>query len=239
MKQFQPDIFVPTRSDVFARTLVIAPHPDDETLGAGGTIARLARTGHDVRVAVVTTGRLSDYPASEVAVVRSEAEQAHALLGVKETSWLDLPAARVAETPRRTLNAALQDVVSRTSPTALLLPFVGDVHVDHQLIFQAAMVAARPHQSTYPTTILAYETLSETNWNAPYLTPGFHPNVFVDISDTLDAKLKAMGVYGSQLRASPHERSIEALKALATLRGATMHLAAAEAFVLVRSVIHL
>ena len=137
MEQFRPDTFVSTRSDVFARTLVIAPHPDDETLGAGGTIARLARVGHDVRVAVVTTGLVPDYSASEIAVVRSEAEQAHALLGVRETSWLDLPAARIAETPRRTLNAALQDVVSRTSPTALLVPFAGDVHVDHQLIFQA------------------------------------------------------------------------------------------------------
>ena len=105
----------------------------------------------------------------------------------------------------------------------MLLPFMGDVHVDHQLIFQSAMVAARPHQAAYPETILAYETLSETNWNAPYLTPGFLPNVFIDITDTLDLKLKAMRMYGSQLRASPHERSVEALKALATLRGATVH----------------
>jgi LmbE family N-acetylglucosaminyl deacetylase len=119
----------------------------------------------------------------------------------------------------------------------VLVPFVGDVHIDHQLIFQSAMVAARPHQAAYPTMILAYETLSETNWNAPYLTPGFLPNVFVDITDTLDLKLQAIAAYGSQLRASPHERSIEALKALATLRGATVHRPAAEAFVLVRSVV--
>ena len=80
--------------------------------------------------------------------------------------------------------------------------------------------------------------MSETNWNAPYLTPGFLPNVFIDITDTLDLKLEAMRAYGSQLRASPHERSVEALKALATLRGATVHRPAAEAFVLVRDVIH-
>jgi len=239
MEQFRLNTFVSTRADVFERTLVIAPHPDDEVLGAGGTIARLARAGHDVRVAVVTTGQQPDYAASDVAMVRSEAEQAHALLGVRETSWLDLPAARIAETPRRTINASLQEIVRRTAPTALLVPFAGDIHVDHQLIFEAAMVAARPHQPAYPATILAYETLSETNWNAPYLTPGFHPNVFVDVSDTLDIKLSAAGMYRSQVRASPHERSIEALKALAVLRGATVHLPAAEAFVLIRSVIHL
>jgi len=226
------------RLEVFGRTLVVAPHPDDETLGAGGTIARLAKAGHQVTVAVVTTGQPPDYSASDVARVRQEAEQAHAILGVKQTLWLDLPAARLVETPRRALNAALQKVIAQTEPTTMLLPFVGDVHIDHQLTFEAGMVAARPHQAAYPATILAYETLSETNWNAPYLTPGFIPNVFIDITDTLDLKLAAMRTYGSQLRASPHERSIEALKALATLRGATVHRPAAEAFVLVRDVIH-
>ena len=226
------------RLEVFGRTLVVAPHPDDETLGAGGTIARLAKAGHQVTVAVVTTGQPPDYSASDVAKVRHEAEQAHAILGVRQTLWLDLPAARLVETPRRALNAALQKVIAQTEPTTMLLPFVGDVHIDHQLTFEAGMVAARPHQAAYPATILAYETLSETNWNAPYLTPGFLPNVFIDITDTLELKLAAMRTYGSQLRASPHERSIEALKALATLRGATVHRPAAEAFVLVRDVIH-
>ena len=226
------------RLEVFGRTLVVAPHPDDETLGAGGTIARLAKAGHQVTVAVVTTGQPPDYSASDVAKVRHEAEQAHAILGVRQTLWLDLPAARLVETPRRALNAALQRAIAQTEPTTMLLPFVGDVHIDHQLTFEAGMVAARPHQAAYPATILAYETLSETNWNAPYLTPGFLPNVFIDITDTLDLKLAAMRTYGSQLRASPHERSIEALKALATLRGATVHRPAAEAFVLVRDVIH-
>ena len=226
------------RLEVFGRTLVVAPHPDDETLGAGGTIARLAKAGHQVTVAVVTTGQPPDYSASDVAKVRHEAEQAHAILGVRQTLWLDLPAARLVETPRRALNAALQEAIAQTEPTTMLLPFVGDVHIDHQLTFEAGMVAARPHQAAYPATILAYETLSETNWNAPYLTPGFLPNVFIDITDTLELKLAAMRAYGSQLRASPHERSIEALKALATLRGATVHRPAAEAFVLVRDVIH-
>ena len=238
MKQFRPEAFVPKSLEVFGPTLVIAPHPDDEVLGAGGTIAGLARAGHEVRVAVVTTGQPPDYSPSQIAEVRSEAERAHAVLGVRETLWLDFPAARIAETPPRALNAALRELVLRTEPALMLVPFVGDIHVDHQLIFQSAMVAARPHQPGYPRTILAYETLSETNWNAPYLTPGFQPNVFVDIADTLELKLEAMRMYGSQARAAPHERSIDTLKALATLRGSTVHLPAAEAFVLIRTVIH-
>lgn len=225
------------RLESFGRTLVIAPHPDDEILGAGGTIARLTKAGCDVVVAVVTTGRPPDYLAADVARVRDEATRAHKMLGVRDTLWLDQPAAQLAETPRRALNAALRNVVVEVEPQTILMPFVGDIHIDHQLVFEAVMVASRPHQSVYPATILAYETLSETNWNAPYLTPGFQPNVFVDITDTLDAKLEAMQVFGSQVRAPPHERSLEALKALATLRGATVHRSAAEAFVLIRDVI--
>ena len=116
------------------------------------------------------------------------------------------------------------------------MPFPGDIHRDHQLVFEAAMVAARPAGPVYPLRILAYETLSETNWNAPFLTPAFTPNVFIDIAETLETKLAAFAAFASQVRAFPAERSVEALSALARLRGATVHRAAAEAFVLVREV---
>ena len=221
----------------FGRTLVIAPHPDDEILGCGGTMKRLSQAGQEVIVTVVTTGQPPAYAESEIARVRSEAEQAHALLGVRETCWLGLPAARLSETPHSELNAALHKVMQKVDPATLLIPFAGDIHRDHQLTFLSALVAARPHQEKFPRRILAYETLSETNWNAPYLSPGFLPNVFIDISETLEAKLEAMALFGSQLRAFPHERSAEALRALARLRGAAMHMHAAEAFVLVRQVV--
>ena len=221
----------------FARTLVVAPHPDDEVLGAGGTIARLAEEGHEVFVAVVTTGRPPAFPEDSIARVRSEAKNAHGLLGVKETFWLNQPAAELTETPNAVLNEAIGSVVRKLSPTALLLPFPGDIHVDHQLVFRAGLVAARPHQSAFPKTVLAYETLSETNWNAPYLAPAFAPNVYLGIEGSLDKKLAAMQLFASQLRAPPHERSLEALSALARVRGATIHEAAAEAFVLVRHVL--
>jgi LmbE family N-acetylglucosaminyl deacetylase len=221
----------------FGRTLVIAPHPDDEILGAGGTMARLARAGLEVVVAVVTTGQPPDFSEADVARVQGEAARAHALLGVRQTKWLGQPAAQLFDTPHSQLNAALRKVVQEINPTTLIIPFVGDIHADHQLTFLSAMVAARPHQAEFPATILAYETLSETNWNAPYLTPGFLPNVFIDVNETLTVKLEAMQMFASQLRPFPHERSVEALNALAMLRGASVHCRAAEAFVLVRHVI--
>lgn len=221
----------------FGRTLVLAPHPDDEVLGVGGTIARLADAGNQVVVAVVTRGQPPAFTAEMTAGLRAEAALAHAHLGVHETLWLDQPAAQLSEVPHGTLNAAIRQLVVDVEPDTLILPFVGDIHRDHQLSFLSGLVAARPHQARYPTTILAYETMSETNWNAPYLSPPFVPTMFMNITTTLDRKLEAMRMFGSQLRDFPHERSLEALRALAMLRGATVHLPAAEAFVVIRQVL--
>jgi LmbE family N-acetylglucosaminyl deacetylase len=214
--------------------LVVAPHPDDEVLGVGGTVARLAAAGVPVDVAVVTKGFPPQWDVEFIARGRREAAEAHALLGVRETTYLDFPAAALDTVPHRDLNAALAALIARVRPHTLFVPFVGDIHADHQLVFASALVAARPSTSAPPRTILAYETLSETNWNAPYVTPAFAPTVYVDIAAHVDTKVAAMRCFASQIKPFPHERSAESLRALALLRGATVGLAAAEAFVLVR-----
>lgn len=219
------------------RALVVAPHPDDEVLGCGGTIARLADAGAAVHVAIVTRGRTPPFDPALVARVRSEAREAHALLGVAETHFLDLPAAELDTVPHAELNQAIARVVAEVAPDTLLIPFNGDIHLDHQRVFDSCLVAARPYRAVYPLRLWAYETLSETNWYAPYITPSFVPNLFVDIAATLGRKLEAMRAYGSQLKPFPHERSLEALEALARLRGAGMHRSAAEAFVMLREVV--
>jgi LmbE family N-acetylglucosaminyl deacetylase len=216
--------------------LVIAPHPDDEILGAGGTIAKLLDAGTDVHVCIVTTGREPLFDTQQTQTVRQETEQAHAFLGVTDTHWLGLPAAELAETPQRKLNGAIGALVARLKPAILIIPHVGDIHVDHQLVHLAAMVAARPHQDWHPSVIMAYETQSETNWNTPGATAPFIPNMFIDITEHLDQKLAAFALFKSQAKQPPHERSVNALRALATLRGATVHKSAAEAFILIRQV---
>lgn len=220
----------------YGPVLVIAPHPDDEVLGVGGTMARLSDAGAEVHVAIVTTGRAPRFPAEQVARVRAEAKAAHHALGVTATHYLDCPAAELGEYAHTDLNRAISGIVGQVDPRTIFAPHPGDIHLDHQLSFLSALVASRPHQHHYPTRIFAYETLSETNWNAPYLTPGFLPNLFIDISDTLQRKLDAFALFESQQKAAPHERSVAALTALATLRGATVHRSAAEAFVTIRIV---
>lgn len=216
---------------------MVAPHPDDEVLGAGGTIAKLSAAGDHVYVVIVTRGFPPAFDDELIETGRGEARAAHAHLGVTETFFLDFPAAALGEVPHAELNAALAQLVLRLRVDLMFVPFLGDIHADHQRVFQSALVAVRPSNGSSVSATYAYETLSETNWNAPYLTPGFHPNVFVDISDHAETKIEAMQMFASQIRPFPHERSAEALRALATLRGATIGVPAAEAFVLIRHVI--
>ncbi len=225
-----------TLASRISRALVLAPHPDDEVLGCGGAMARIAASGGTVEVAVVTRGREPRFSVEQADEVRAEAEEAHALLGVAHTHFLDLPAAELDRIARADLNMAVGDVVERVKPDTLFVPFVGDLHFDHGLVFEAALVAARPRGTSYPIRVLAYETLSETNWSAPNLSPAFHPNVFIDISDYIETKLRAFACFRSQCRLPPDERSLETLRALATVRGSSVTRLAAEAYMLIREV---
>ena len=218
--------------------LVIAPHPDDEVLGVGGTMARLASEGRRVTVAIVAKGQPPLFDPAFIERGRAEAREAHLVLGVHETRFLDFPAAQLDEVPHHQLNSALQALVREVRPDTVFLPFRGDIHYDHQLVFDSAMVALRPCDGVEVSEIYCYETLSETNWYAPRgITAPFVPDVYVRIPEFLATKLEAMGKFRSQLRDFPDERSLEALEALARHRGATVGSPAAEAFMTVRRVL--
>ena len=219
------------------KILAIAPHHDDEVLGVGGTIARFAAEGAEVTVAILTKGYPPEFDEDNYEVECQEALEAHKLLGVKQTMFVSFPAARLDTVPHLEVNKKLAEICGKVQPDILFIPFNGDIHLDHQRVFLSALVAARPVNIDAPKTIYAYETLSETNWNAPYITPSFVPNVFVDISPYLETKIQAMRSYVSQIKPFPNERSEESLRALATLQGSTVSYFAAEAFVLVRQII--
>ncbi len=219
------------------KILVVAPHPDDEVLGVGGTLARLISEGAEAYVVVLTKGMPPEFPEDLYKIARQEAKAANDILGVKEVFFLDLPAARLDTVPHREMNIQLSQVYKKVLPDILFIPFVGDIHMDHQLAFLSGMVVGRPNGPHAPKYIYAYETLSETNWNAPYITANFVPNVFIDISEYLETKIQAMEKYASQIKPFPNERSAEALRALATVRGSTVGRFAAEAFYLIRNIL--
>ncbi|SMO50539.1 N-acetylglucosaminyl deacetylase, LmbE family [Saccharicrinis carchari] len=214
--------------------LILAPHPDDEVLGCGGFIKKKSQQGHRVYVLVATRGSAKRYSEERVANVRREALDAHALLGVSETVFLDFPAPDLDLVSKADMSGEIAHVLKKFEIEELFLPHRGDIHHDHQAVFNAGLVAARPVHGNTVKRIYAYETLSETEWAAPFAADVFIPNYFEEVSDTFAAKLEAMKLFKSQLREFPNSRSLQAIEALAKFRGCTVGFDRAEAFMVIR-----
>lgn len=214
--------------------LVIAPHPDDEVYGCGGTIANHTHAKDNVHVLIVTRGDdMFDQLLEEKC--RQEALKAHKLLGVSKTYFADLPAIKLDSLPQYKICEILHSYIKDVKPDLLYIPFACDLNKDHQIVHSCSMVAARPIAIDIKV-IYCYETLSSTNWNSPGIMNAFTPNVFVDISKTIDLKIQAIKTYKSQLRQYPHERSEESVMVLSRYRGGFVNLNHAEAFMCIREI---
>ena len=218
------------------KVLVIAPHPDDEVLGCGGIISKYVKEGHEVYVSIVTRTCEPIFPADFDKSNKEQCLKADKELGVKETIFLDFPAAMLESIPRHEFNNSISKLINDIKPEEVYIPHRGDMHLDHKMVVDACMVALRPRFDYSVKRIYAYETLSETEWDIPNTTNAFIPNVFIDITDHIDAKLKAMKEYKNQLCEYPNPRSIEGVKALAMLRGTTISRQYAESFMLIRDI---
>ena len=218
------------------KILVIAPHPDDEVLGCGGTIAKHTSIGDEVYVCVVTKGCEPLFSLESVEKVRAECREADTLLGVKETIFLDFPAAMMEEVQRYKLNDTFIKTVQDIKPDIVYLPHRGDMQLDHKMTVDAAMVALRPKYDHMVKEIYAYATLSATGWDVPNTVNEFIPNVYNDITEYIDKKVKALQKFTTQLAAFPNPRSLETVEALAKFRGNTVGIPYAEAFMLLREV---
>lgn len=216
------------------RILVVSPHPDDETLGAGGTIAKFSAAGHKVTVLVVSGHLPPLYKRDVYDETVREAMKAFALLGVSESHFLEIPATKVHEQPVCELNSKIEAVAKEIDPHIVLCPFP-DRHIDHRTIFDSSMVMTRPLAARRSLELVAaYETLSETHWNASHIEPNFTPNWVVDISAHIDTKKNALACYASQIQPFPAARSIEAAEALAKFRGTQAGFAFGEGFHIIR-----
>ena len=217
------------------RVLVFAPHRDDEIIGVGGTILKRKASGNFVAVAVVTARKGEVLPESTQRI-QAEMKRCHDFCGVDRLIEFPFAANKLEIVSRLDFNKAFVDAVQEVDPDEVYLPFWGDMQKDHQMTVDAAMVALRQKNPFAAKRIYAYETLSETGINTPSVNNAFIPNVFEDISEYMEDKLKAMGFYQSQLHPFPDLRSLESIEALARFRGATVNVKAAEAFMLVREI---
>lgn len=212
------------------KILVFAPHNDDEVLGVGGTIAKYVTAGHTVYVCEVTCG-------GNYKPIQEEAKAAHELLGIKETIFLDLPVVELKNLSPKELNKSIGDVVNKIRPDVVYTPFIGDMHIDHKEVTESVLVAVRPVNGCSVKTVYMYETLSETGWNIPSNERTFSPNTWIDVTDTIEQKIKAMECYRTQLKEYPNPRSLEGIRALAMFRGSTISVKYAEAFMMIRNII--
>jgi LmbE family N-acetylglucosaminyl deacetylase len=217
--------------------LVVAAHPDDETFGCGGTMARHAAQGDEVHVLVVTRGSPEMFPTELIETGRRELQAACQILGVSQVHSLDFPAAKLDAVPGYAIADAIGEIIRSLQPSIVYLPHRGDLHADHRAVYLATLVASRPINHCPVRRLLCYETLSETDWSPPTGDDAFVPTVFVDIADHLEQKTRALACYQSQVKPSPHTRSLRSAEALARLRGGTVSVDAAEAFMLVREII--
>lgn len=211
------------------RILVFAPHNDDEVLGVGGTMAKYSKMGYEVYVCEVTSGRNKK-------LLQAEAQKAHKVLGVKDAFFLDLPTVKLKEVSAIDINQKISQVVKQIKPNIAFIPHKGDMHSDHVEVAKSAMVALRPVDNSQLQAIFAYETLSETEWNIPAPDNAFVPNVWSDISGTIDLKIEAMKCYESQLKEFPNPRSLDGIRALSKYRGSTVCVRNAESFMLIRNI---
>lgn len=221
------------------QVLVIAAHPDDETYGLGGTIARHVRQGDLASVLILSEGVTARHNAIEPQ--KAAVRKACAALGVDDVRFADLPDQRLDGMPLLEVIQPIHELCKELWPQVVYTHHRGDANQDHRTVFAATLVAVRPFGGNPVERVLCYETASSTEWGPPFAEWEFLPNVFVDISATLEAKLRAVEAYRetfqSEVKPFPHPRSPEAVRIYAQQRGVTVGMLAAEAFVLVRELV--
>ncbi len=208
------------------RILVIAAHPDDELLGLGGTLRRHVLAGDTVHSVVMCEGVTMRYQGQNVPQ-EAHGKKVAGILGVASLDMLGFPDQRLDTLSLVDVITPIEERMRRHRPQIVYTHFGGDLNRDHQLVFEAVLVACRPVEPTLEA-LYCFETPSATEWNAPMQ---FSPNYFVDVSDTLDDKLKAFACYESEVCAYPHPRSLESLRHRAHYWGNLVGMDAAEAFV--------
>ena len=220
--------------------LVVAAHPDDEVLGCGGMIGQAAKRGIDVHVAILGEGATSRHAmqdglegTAEVKKLQNQAREVARLLGTVETVFVGLPDNRFDTVPLLDIVKRIEDLVIKIRPSVVFTHHAGDLNVDHSIVHRAVLTAARPMPGQPVDEIYAFEVPSSTDWAFGQFGGPFHPNVFWDVQASLDAKIRALELYRSEIRSFPHPRSEELLRVNARRWGSLVGLEAAEAFELI------
>lgn len=212
------------------KILIIAAHPDDEVLGCFGTVSRLIKEGYEAYTLILGEGKTSRGE-NNLTELKQEAINANKSIGIKEIFFRDFPDNRFDTVSLLDIIKAIEDIKNQIKPDIVFTHFENDLNIDHQITYKAVITATRPMKNEIVKEIYSFEVLSATEWNYP-LT--FSPDIFFDISYTLQDKIQAMSFYKSELREFPHPRSLKAIEMNAKNWGYKVGKKAVEAFKCVR-----
>lgn len=220
------------------KILVVAAHPDDEVLGCGATVARLAQEGNEVFTLILGEGvtsrdneRNAKKCAKQLSLLKNQAKKANQVLGVSDVFTFDFPDNRFDTVDFIDIVKAIEKIKNKLKPDIIFTHYANDLNIDHQIVYKALLTATRPMSGETVKQVYSFEILSSTEWAYPLQ---FSPDVFFDVKDTMDKKLKAMEQYVDELRLSGHPRSLEGIELAAKNWGIKVGLDYAEAFKTVR-----
>ena len=221
--------------------LIIAAHPDDETLGCGGTIARHAVNKEHVHILILGEGITSRSPENkdnngQISKLQENSRKAAKILGASSVSFESFPDNMFDSVPLLDIIKIIEHYIQKYNPHTIYTHHGGDLNIDHTITFRAVLTAARPTPKSSINNIYCFETLSSTDWSLGKVKQCFEPNLFIDITDFINIKVKAMEEYKSEICKFPHPRSLQAINALAMQRGSMAGLQYCEAFSIIREI---
>ena len=230
--------------------LVVCAHPDDETIGMGGTLKKLSKD-HIVTVLFVSEGitarRKSGFVNNpvydvsdeemekmnaEIEIRKDHAREALKILGINKMRFLDLPNQELDQIPLLKIIKEIEKEIFETKANLIFTHHHNDLNLDHRVAYEATITAARPIPGSQVTSIISFEIPAATDWRKPYK---FNPNLYIEISSQLTAKINALKAYEYEFRKPPHPRSKEMTEAVAKRWGSLSGYKAAEAFEIIMS----
>ena len=217
------------------KVIVISAHPDDETLGAAGTILKHVENGDEVSWLIVTDiFENQGFSCEKIKLRYDEIEKVSKMFGFKKTYKLKYPTTSLSSSSLKTMIPEISSILNKLKPEILYIVNRSDAHSDHRIVFEASLACTKSFRYPFIKKILMYECISETEFSPALNENIFIPNYFVDISDHIERKIEIMKVYNSELGNHPFPRSIENIKALSHFRGASSGYKYAEAFQLLK-----
>ena len=232
------------------KILIIVAHPDDEVLGMGGTIKKLAKEGHNIKIVILATGitsrrspnysnstdykldkKLENITKKQLKELQKDAKNASKILGVTKLTMMNFPDNEMDKITNLEITKTIEKIINEFKPQIVYTHSEYDLNIDHRIIHNAVLTATRPSQKFTVKKVITFEVPSSTEWN---FSKKFIPNIFVDISKELSVKTRAMKAYQNEIRKFPHPRSMEGLEIIAKRWGTVSGFRAAEAFCLIR-----